>query len=37
MEKTKELEKTEKSLNLCRDALQRGDREKASLHNKLKG
>jgi hypothetical protein len=35
MEKTKELEKAEKSLTLCRDALNRG--EKASLPTKLKG
>lgn len=35
-EKTKELEKAEKSLRLCRDALNRGDRTKASSQNKLK-
>ena len=37
MGKTKELEKAEKSLTLCRDALNRGDREKVSMQNKLKG
>ena len=37
VEKTKELEKAEKSLTLCRDALNRGDREKVSIQNKLKG
>lgn len=37
LEKTRELEKSEKSLKMCREALTRGDREKASSQNKLKG
>ena len=36
-EKTKDFEKSEKSLAMCREALSRGDREKTGLHNKLKG
>ena len=36
-EKTTELERTEKSLTLCRDALARGGRTKANFQNKLKG
>ena len=37
LEKSKELEKSEKSLTMCREALARNDRERTSLQNKLKG
>lgn len=35
-EKTKELEKSVKTNTMLREALQRGEKDKAGLHNRLK-